>query len=115
MIKLSIPALQGKQCSRLRVTPVTVLVVAIAVLFVVRLVRSPASQRPGEGPDGLIALAAVCLGFFLINLAGGIPAVIFHELGHVAAGWLVGFRWRAIRLGKVHITRKGRGLHLEWK
>ena len=44
-----------------------------------------------------------------------IAALVVHELGHVIAGRLVGFRFGLIAVGPVCLRRSGNGLSLRWE
>src|SRR5689334_7946728 len=41
-------------------------------------------------------------------------SVVFHELGHVFAGWMVGSRFVSLVLGPLQIDRKESRLRLRW-
>lgn len=36
-----------------------------------------------------------------------------HELGHLVAGWLVGYRFKSLRVGRIKVVATERGLHLQ--
>lgn len=54
-------------------------------------------------------------GWYLLLLLGLIPVVVvIHELGHLAAGALVGFRFQCLQVGPVAVMRDREGLRLRW-
>jgi hypothetical protein len=63
------------------------------------------------GPDvGPVKLAwHVLLGFLVLPIH-----VTFHELGHAAASALVGFRFAALRVGRLIVHREGKCFRVTW-
>jgi hypothetical protein len=54
-------------------------------------------------------------GLVAIVLLGPCFAALTHELGHVVAGWLVGFRFQLLVVGPLKVVRGGSGrVRLEW-
>jgi hypothetical protein len=62
---------------------------------------------------GLIIVALIVA--LVIIFAPPLVALVVHEAGHVMAGWLVGFRLQAVRVGNLRIAREGDNLRTRWQ
>ena len=63
-----------------------------------------------ESYDSLLLIVSMVLGGAVVSFL----CSFFHELGHVAFGKMVGFRFNSMRVGFLRISRKDEGLRIEF-
>lgn len=82
-------------------------IIGILVLVGSCLVLQPTLAWTDKSHDPMTSFALVVTALAL--------TVIVHELGHVIAGWLVGFRFRMINLGPLSLGREHGRLRMGWR
>ena len=77
---------------------------------------APRSRMSRLAPGFVLAVViSVVLGaFFLLLLACLVVSIIAHELGHLAAGFIVGWEFRYILAGPLVLSKESRGLRFRF-
>jgi tetratricopeptide (TPR) repeat protein len=97
---------QQKKRQRWQQVTGTFIMVACMALLLPLVLRAPR-------PDFFVPSTAVLiLSTFLLFPLALFVSVIWHELGHLLAGWLVGFRFVLVTFGPLRIAREAGGLRL---
>ena len=84
----------------------SVIMISCMVLLLPLVLRAPR-------PDFFVPSTAVLiLSTFLLFPLALFVSVTWHELGHLLAGWLVGFRFVFVTFGPLRIAREAGGLRM---
>ncbi len=101
-----VPTPQQKKSQRWQRLVGSVIMIGCMVLLLPLVLRAPR-------PDFLVPSTAVLiLSTFLLFPLALFLSVVWHELGHLLAGWLVGFRFVLVTFGPLRIAREAGGTRL---
>lgn len=101
-----LPTPQQKKTQRWQRLVGSVIMIGCMVLLLPLVLRAPR-------PDFLVPSTAVLiLSTFLLFPLALFLSVVWHEIGHLLGGWLVGFRFVFVTFGPIRIAREAGGLRL---
>lgn len=100
------PTLQQKKVQRWQQMIGALIMIGCMVILLPLVLRAPR-------PDFLVPSTAVLvLSTFLLFPLALFISVVWHEVGHLLAGWSVGFRFVLVTFGPLRLAREAGGLRL---